>query len=455
MEHEHGIRETNVRLASGVRARARGGAWAAMVALALVACAADAPPSPPLAPDAQPACAVGLTQCEQGCVLLASDPANCGACGRTCAGAEVCADSRCEPVCPVDRVACAGACVDPARDDDHCGARADCTGVNAGATCGEGLSCIEGACAIALSGSGGGRWGYRRVVPIAGSIGGDQSGYAVPVTVDTAALVNAGTLQASGADLRFATPDGTELPWWSEAAVVGHQARLWVRVPSIRSAGTHVYLYYGNPAAVVVATYHDSGVHTFDLFDDFDGLALDVERWHAGQFYGLPTQVDGRLHLYSSCPNNGCIDADEIRTVATFAGSTVAEFVMTMNTAPQPSWRSQEAIVRIGAPDTVSNQPLAQVITGWWSNGVRDCPATNGAYLGRAEVDGAGGTYRLRLGAAVCGEKPMPASSQPYVFAVALEGGWGTTALDLDDFRVRRFVDPEPIAGPPGAEQAL
>ena len=348
--------------------------------------------------------------------------------------------------CPSGTVACGLDCVEVAIDERHCGA--------CDHGCGDGLACGDGHCTIAMSGDGGGRWRYRRAIAITGSIVGPQVDYVVPVVVDTRGLVEAGTLQATGADLRFAAADGIELPWWTASNVISDQATLWLRVPAIPVGGAIVYLYYGNPAASAGWSWN-SGPRTFDFFDDFEGAALDAQRWSAGQRYGLPTQQGGQLAFYEWTAVNGQVDGDEVQTARTFAGSRVAEFGLTLTLTPQPTWRSQELLVRIGAAEDVSTAATAQVVAGWWSNGARDCAPANGVYAGRAQVDAAAGRYRLYLGSTLCAEKPLAATSAPYVFNVAIEGGWGWTALDLAGFRVRAFADPEPLAGPPGAEEVL
>jgi alpha-tubulin suppressor-like RCC1 family protein len=62
--------------------------------LATVACS-SLPAVDPGAPERACAATAGRTWCAPQCVDLAADPAHCGACGRACPGATVCADGRC------------------------------------------------------------------------------------------------------------------------------------------------------------------------------------------------------------------------------------------------------------------------------------------------------------------------------------------------------------------------
>jgi hypothetical protein len=76
---------------------------------------------------------------EKLCILLDSDPRNCGECGNECGDrTPVCLRGRCAESCE-DLTECDGACVDLATDRLHCGA---CGGSCAA----EGLVCEEGRC---------------------------------------------------------------------------------------------------------------------------------------------------------------------------------------------------------------------------------------------------------------------------------------------------------------------
>ena len=91
-----------------------------------VSCEAD-----PDDPDALP-----KTHCWGACVDLASDPANCGACGHACGDKQTCEGGAC--ICPEGSQVCGDTCVDYANDKDNCG--------TCGHVCGDGQVCEGGAC---------------------------------------------------------------------------------------------------------------------------------------------------------------------------------------------------------------------------------------------------------------------------------------------------------------------
>lgn len=301
---------------------------------------------------------------------------------------------------------------------------------------------------ICLSSAGGDRWRFTRRVAISGSSGGAQAGYAVLIEVDTAQAIGSGKMQATAADLRFASNRGEELPYWVEGGLGTNATRIWVRIDSIPTTGTSISFFYGNPAALGSGSFVNSGRDTFELFDDFGGVTVDAARWSTGTRYGLPAMQTGALRF--AAVGTG-LQAQEVQTANMFQGSHIADFSMSMALAPDPSFRSQQFTANIGAPATLGSSPYARVISGWWSNGQRDCPAVNGEYTGSVIVDGSAATLTLRLGSVVCGTSAVTTSA-PYVLNLTLEGGNGSGHVDLFDFRWRPYVAPEPTAGEPQAE---
>lgn len=78
------------------------------------------------------------TECDGKCVSTRLDPDNCGSCGNTCTGQEVCNAGECTDSCPFGMNQCGNRCVDFNTDDDYCG---DCSN-----SCGPGTACNHGDC---------------------------------------------------------------------------------------------------------------------------------------------------------------------------------------------------------------------------------------------------------------------------------------------------------------------
>lgn len=73
------------------------------------------------------ACAITQTSCNGVCVTTGNDPANCGGCGKTCQGTELCSHGACVSVCASNEQACpveagGGFCTDLQNDNANCGA---------------------------------------------------------------------------------------------------------------------------------------------------------------------------------------------------------------------------------------------------------------------------------------------------------------------------------------------
>lgn len=84
--------------------------------------------------------------CGDACTPVATDAANCGACGNVCAAGEECSGGFCR--CPDGRADCGGACVDVLSDPAHCGACGTaCPGATLCTTDGAGATSCRDACA--------------------------------------------------------------------------------------------------------------------------------------------------------------------------------------------------------------------------------------------------------------------------------------------------------------------
>ena len=132
-------------------------------------------------------------------------------------------------------------------------------------------------------------WAYRDPVTIS-NVPAALSNFQVHVVLNGSfAFAKA---KSDGRDVRFTASDGvTRIPFWIETwDPKTSSASIWVKVPSIPSNGTIVYLYYGNPAARSAS----DGNATFLFFDDFDwffGIAPGY--FHLGKAQTVLVQDQG------------------------------------------------------------------------------------------------------------------------------------------------------------------
>jgi Cellulase (glycosyl hydrolase family 5)/Stigma-specific protein, Stig1 len=100
-----------------------------------LACGTSNPTSSP--PPGGSSCAAGQAVCGGSCVTLSNDSANCGACGKACAGGSTCVAGAC--ACQSGSINCGGQCVTLSNNSANCGA--------CGTACAVGSACVAGACA--------------------------------------------------------------------------------------------------------------------------------------------------------------------------------------------------------------------------------------------------------------------------------------------------------------------
>ncbi|MHB1844865.1 MAG: DUF7305 domain-containing protein [Deltaproteobacteria bacterium] len=94
-------------------------------------------------------CGLNSSVCNGACVVVRTDPQNCGGCGIHCASGEVCTSGSCLPAssCPQGMTACNGSCVDLQSSSANCG--------SCGGACPAGQGCAAASCvqSVALGGS--------------------------------------------------------------------------------------------------------------------------------------------------------------------------------------------------------------------------------------------------------------------------------------------------------------
>ena len=80
-------------------------------------------------------------------------------------------------------------------------------------------------------------------------------------------------------DLRFVTGDNSaQCSYWIESisgVAPNRLATVWVKIPTVLSGGSTVYLYYGNSQAMAIS----NGDNTLLFFDDFAESSLDPVKW--------------------------------------------------------------------------------------------------------------------------------------------------------------------------------
>lgn len=148
-------------------------------------------------------------------------------------------------------------------------------------------------------------WLYRKSLTITGSSDAVLSSYQLRLHVFAGSGVDMdidvfcnGNCNGDFSDIRFTDLDGgTTLDYWIETIEPGISAYIWVKVNNIPIYPNtkQIYIYYGKPTA----TSESNGDNTFSFFDDFDGLALDLDKWSEVGYANIYAVDNSYLRIFS------------------------------------------------------------------------------------------------------------------------------------------------------------
>jgi len=172
-------------------------------------------------------------------------------------------------------------------------------------------------------------WSYRKSIAVTNSSGSELTDFQIQILddEDLSALVTAGKLESDLADLRFTDTNNRVLDYWIEDDT-NASVNVWIKVPSIPTTGTTVYMYYGNSSASddsdatkIIGNSGNPGTSCTDIKNNRDAST--------GVYYIKPTGASDEFQAYCD------MDTDD-------GGWTL---VLQNNyglASPQPSW--EEAV---------------------------------------------------------------------------------------------------------------
>jgi len=292
-------------------------------------------------------------------------------------------------------------------------------------------------------------WAYRRAVTVSNTTASPLTSFQVHVVLDSSFSFT--KAQSNGADIRFTTSDGvTLIPYWIEYWNLGTQASIWVRIPSIPSGGTSIFMYYGNPSAGSTS----DGNGTFNFFDDFSytsgGLpAIDPSKWSfpAGQsgFYNI-----GGALQYNAARGVGP------RALAMQNGATVkfGNGIIEYNLQGNGRYNELGLVYRGQNPETSSSYIF---YPSTWSSQNKWFLSDIAATLGRGGSFAQGNWYAVQ--AAINGSShTLSVNGVPVIrvtashFTSGTVGlmAWGNANVIVKNFRIRQYAptDPATSVGP-------
>lgn len=264
--------------------------------------------------------------------------------------------------------------------------------------------------------------------------GGSLSDYQVLLVLDTQQLIAESKMRPDCADVRFMDSDGsTALDFWLEAGCGTSSTRLWMQVPTIPSGNKTVVIRYGNPTA----SNASNGTATFEFFDDFDDGQLDGTKWRV--LAGTVAEQNGYLRVGPGSGNNLVFSQQPV-------GVDVAVEALVWKDPNSPDevniegradatrsasyqgihYQGQLRIVRNGVDLANRAQPIDAGV--WYPSSLRMF-----------------GTSPARLTSVLNGETLTANDSNGLSNGYVGAATWNEQER-LDNFRVRKYTEPEPVA---------
>jgi len=307
---------------------------------------------------------------------------------------------------------------------------------------------------LALSGSGGGTWVYKRPITVTNSSGSALTNYQIKLSLTTAALGNPYThIKTDGSDVRFMDSNvTTEYSYWNEAWNNTSTSTIWVKIPSLATGDTTINMYYGNPSA----TNSSSGDNTFVFFDDFRGTTINATKW---------TELDTKNAINQ---NNG-LNLTNVSTAWDSALISNTTFNRTVGLAVSGSFTAGSSVtapchMMVGWDNNQNTDPsYAQLIHGFYFNAGLLYPmyengasysasgtyAANSTNLFRVRLKSVGADY-LDNGSVVYSGTGGNFTTSPMRIAIAQYDHTGT----FNNIYVHQSAATEPTHAAPGAETA-
>jgi hypothetical protein len=313
-------------------------------------------------------------------------------------------------------------------------------------------------------------WGFRKPVDVDNTGNPEQlTDYVVKLSIDASQSDFWNEIESDGRSVRFADSDKAALLnfWTEKFDYSGQSAAFWIKVPLIlASSRKNLYLYYGNPGSANAST----GSNVFLFFDDF--ADDDVSDWTIYSSGGVQSSLDpdpptGTASVYSiekinnSDPHGGYkLIAVALNTAAqgyTFEGRVYRPSPYGGGAADrfaiENSSFSGYGIIVNHSSNTVGIEERSSGSGSSLGASVPLNPDENNWYKFRFDMK-TGGTfdfYHLDIDDNVLASALNRSDATVSSFdRVTIHGGY---EFFMDDLRIRKYTDPEPILTP-GAQES-
>ncbi len=298
-------------------------------------------------------------------------------------------------------------------------------------------------------------WNYRKSHTI-NSATGAGTNYQVKITAHYGNGIDSNTdtycncnCRTDFGDIRFSGSDGsTQLNYWMESKTENDKAVFWVKIADdLSSTNTTIYVYYGNLAVQTTS----NGEGTFLFFDDCNGSSIDTNKWTTVN--GTWTEQDGFINAPTNSVDENIYNdqlsdniAVETNVRKNYAGSFAGiVFISDSNDHVRLVTSSQTAY-----SDKIM---IGKRVAGTWTDSIATGTTviSTGTWY-HLKATKIGNAYTMTLFSTDYSQIDS-LSATITDFGNLNQGLSKYWAASFDNFRVRKYVSPEPSPGNWGTEE--
>jgi len=298
-------------------------------------------------------------------------------------------------------------------------------------------------------------WKYRIPITITNNANVSLDNYQIRLYL-TAQNFTFDLAQPNGSDIRFATLNGTMLPYWIEYwNSTSQEAVVWVKVPYIpKNGSTTIYMYYGNPSA----NSESNGTATFLFFDDFEDGVVDTNKWYIAN--GTVSESDGMLVMTRDGGEPYIYIKDKtftdffIRTEVKATSSYGDEGILLRVQSLAGIWTEQSGYMAHFGVFGTDTEPYPFKVVRLDSGSYTELQSTDSAFYDDEWYSVEIRVYKSNIKVSINGGNSLSVTDSTYTSGyIGLAGTGSTGTWYWKYFIVSSYVDPEPtvVVGDPEA----
>jgi len=268
--------------------------------------------------------------------------------------------------------------------------------------------------------------------------------YQVKVTLNSS--FDWSSVAADGSDIAFYDSDNSPLYFWIEEWNYGSSATIWVKVPSIPSGQKTIYLVTDDAAT---HSAYCNPEETFIIYEDFDSTPSDwttIGNWTISG--GVASTPDNPGHMYTSSDITNAVWEFRGRRGVSNAcdiGLMVLSNSVTHGVGDYYLFRAYG-----GGP-----LPLYKYIDGSYVSTVAQGTAPSDENFHIFTLKRYNGNWKLLVdGVEAASGTDNELTTSQYLVMIASNGSACTMASEYDWIRVRKYIEPEPVATLSGEEDS-